>query len=69
MSELLLLDLELECAELSAINAESIGWLPLVDDEGLCAYLHVGDPNELVIEVVGAPDAGMAGMSVLLVGW
>ena len=33
------------------------------------AYLHLGDPEALVIEVVGVPDAGMAAMNVLLVGW
>lgn len=49
-------------ADLAAIEAESIGWLPLGDD----AYLHVGDPEALVIEVVGVPRDGDA---VLLVGW
>ena len=52
-------------AELAAIEAESIGWLPL--EEG--AYLHMGEPEALVITVTGLPDAGMAGMNVLLVGW
>ena len=33
------------------------------------AYLHVGDPDALVITVVGVPDAGMAGMNVLLLSW
>lgn len=65
MSEALLLDLQIELTELAAIEAESIGWLPLGDG----AYLHVGDPEALVIEVVGVPDTGMAGMNVLLVGW
>ena len=51
-------------AELAAIEAESIGWLPMGDG----AYLHVGDPEALVITVVGVPEAGMAGMNVLLVG-
>ena len=53
-------------AELANIEAESIGWLPL--DDGV--YLHMGKPDEedVVITVVGAPDAGMAGMNVLLVG-
>lgn len=55
---------EAELQELAAIEAESIGWLPL----GEGAYLHVGDPEALVINVVGVPDAGMAGMNVLLVG-
>lgn len=63
MSELLL-ELQAEMAELAAIEAESIGWLPMGDG----VYLHVGDPEALVIEVVGVPDAGMAGMNVLLVG-
>lgn len=53
-------------AELAAIRAESIGWLPL----GPGAYLHVGEtpePHEdMVIEVVGIPDVQMAGMNVLL---
>ena len=63
----LVLDLQAEMAELAAIEAESIGWLPL----GEGAYLHVGDPDEeeTVITVVGVPDAGMAGMNVLLVEW
>ena len=50
--------------ELAAIEAESIGWQPLGDG----AYLHLGKPEALVIEVVGVPDAGMAGMNVLLMG-
>jgi len=37
--------------ELVAIEAESIGWLPL----GEGAYLHVGDPEGDVITVVGVP--------------
>jgi hypothetical protein len=64
MSELLL-DRPAKLAELDAIEAESIGWLPLGDG----AYLHVGDPEALVITVVGVPEVGMAGMNVLLVGW
>lgn len=53
-------------AELAAIEAESIGWQPLGDG----AYLHVGDPDEeeVAITVTGVPEAGMAGMNVLLVG-
>ena len=64
MSEVIL-DLQAELQELAAIEAESIGWLPL----GEGAYLHVGDPDALVIDVVGVPDAGMAGMNVLLLSW
>ena len=62
MSESLLLNLEMELADLVAIEAESIGWLPLGDG----AYLHVGDPQALVITVVGVPRDGDA---VLLVEW
>lgn len=58
------LDLAAELLEFEAIEAEAIGWLPL----GEGAYLHLGDPEALVIEVVGVPDAGMTGMNVLLVG-
>ncbi len=60
-----LLDPQAERQELAAIEAESIGWLPLGDG----AYLHFGKPEEeeMVIAVVGVPDAGMAGMNVLLV--
>ena len=60
----LLLELQAELQELAAIEAESISWLPLGDS----AYLHIGDPDALVIDVVGVPDAGMAGMNVLWVG-
>ena len=65
MSELVL-DLQAELQELVAIEAESIGWLPL----GEGAYLHVGDPDEeeIVITVVGVPEVGMVGGNVLLVG-
>jgi len=53
-------------AELAAIEAESIGWLPLAEN----AYLHLGKPEEeeIVITVVGVPEAGMVEMNVLLVG-
>ena len=63
----MILDLRAETTELTAIEAESIGWLPLGDG----AYLHVGDPDEeeVVITVTGVPEAGMAGMNVLWVGW
>ena len=57
------LDLQAELQELAAIEAESIGWLPL----GEGAYLHVGDPDALVITVVGVPEGGMVGMNVFLV--
>ena len=53
-------------SELAAIEAESIGWLPLGDG----AYLHLGKPDEeeIVITVVGVPEVGMAGVNVLWVG-
>jgi hypothetical protein len=53
-------------AELDAIRAEALGWLPL--DVG--AYFHQGLKPEseeaVVIEVVGIPDVQMAAMNVLL---
>lgn len=57
-----LIHIEAEQLDLAAIEAESIGWLPLGDG----ANLHVGDPDALVIDVVGVPDEAMAGMNVLL---
>lgn len=62
----LLIDPDELKTELAAIEAESIGWLPL----GNGAYLHLGKPEEegVVITVVGVPEEGMAGMNVLLVG-
>ena len=66
LKPLLITEAELQ-AELAAIEAESIGWLPLGDG----AYLHLGKPEEekMVITVVGVPEVGMAEMNVLLVGW
>jgi len=40
---------------LAEVAAESIGWLPLGDG----AYLHVGDPDALVIGVVGVGEVGV----------
>ena len=62
----LVLDLQAELQELAAIEAESIGWLPL----GEGAHLHVGNPEEeeIVITVTGVPEVGMAGVNVLWVG-
>lgn len=51
-------------AELAAIEASSIGWLPL----GEGGYLHQGKPDEEAVTVVGVPEVGMAGMNVLWVG-
>jgi hypothetical protein len=51
--------------ELKAIQAESIGWLPL----GQGVYLHRGAQSDteldLVIEVVGVADSNMADLNVL----
>ena len=51
--------------ELKAIQAESIGWLPL----GQGVYLHrgasIGIEQDSVVEVVGIADAGMEGLNVL----
>lgn len=62
-----LIDLSALAMECAAIEAEALGWQPLGDG----VYLHLGKPEEedVVITVVGVPDAGMAGMNVLLVGW
>jgi hypothetical protein len=53
-------------AELEALQAEAMGWLPL--DAG--AYFHHGLKSEseeaVVIQMVGIPDVQMAGMNVLL---
>jgi hypothetical protein len=60
--------------ELKEIEAESIGWILL----GVDAYLHLPvvftttetdeATSQEVINVVGVPDASMAGMNVLLLG-
>jgi hypothetical protein len=52
----------LDQQDLDQIEAESIGWIPL--EEG--AYLHVGQEDDTVVQVVGVPDASMAGVNVLL---
>ena len=48
-------------AELAFIKTESIGWIPL--EQG--AYLHLGDPNATVIEVVGIAKEEMSSSNVL----
>ena len=58
----LLIDSDELKAELAAIEAESMGWIPL--DDGV--YLHLGSDKE-VVEIVGFADAGMAGANVLWV--
>lgn len=59
-----LLDMEAELQELAAIQAESIGWLPL----GEGTYLHVANPDAPVIMVVGVPASAPQGANVLLLG-
>jgi hypothetical protein len=49
--------------ELQAIQAESIGWIAIGGE-----YLHVGDTEDQVIEVVGLATASMAGANVLWLG-
>jgi hypothetical protein len=63
-------------ADLAALEAEAMGWLPLASAEGEQGYLHLGDPlvlcrslypdEEVDIDVVGVADAGMANLNVLL---
>ena len=48
-------------AELAQIKAESIGWIPL--EQG--AYLHLGEPNATVIDVVGVAKEEMSSSNVL----
>ena len=47
--------------ELSQIQAESIGWIPL--EEGV--YLHIGDENATEVLVVGVSQAGAAVLLVI----
>jgi hypothetical protein len=49
--------------ELAQIEAESIGWTPLLEG----AYLHIGS-GEPVIQVVGVPKAEMDGSNILWLG-
>ena len=56
-----------EMQALDDIAAEAMAWQPLAEG----AYLHLGhcsDEDELVINVVGVPDAGLAGVCLLLTG-
>lgn len=48
--------------ELEALEAESIGWLPL----GEGAYLHLSDPNAVTITVVGVAQMPAEGENILL---
>ena len=49
--------------ELTAIQGESISWIPL--EEGV--YLYVGSDETEIIEVVGIPTTDMQGLTVLMV--
>jgi hypothetical protein len=46
----------LDLADLDALKAESLGWLPL--DAG--AYLHVSDEAAAEVIITGVPQAGAA---------
>ncbi len=48
-------------AELAQIQAEAIGWQALGDG----AYLHVGDPDAQVIDIVGVVSADMADLNLV----
>jgi hypothetical protein len=50
-------------AELAAIQAESIGWMPL--EEGV--YLHVSDENVTEVLIVGLARTDMQSSNVLWV--
>lgn len=76
--ELLVTPQELH-ADLAQLQVEALGWLLLATAEGEQGYLHLGDPlvlcrslnntdEEIVIDVVGVVDTGMAGVNVLWVG-
>ena len=75
-----LLDWPTELQELRMLQAEALGWQPVAPG----AYLHLAQPSVeggaapatadaaqvvTVIDVVGVPDAAMAGLNVLLLGW
>ena len=75
-----LLDWPTELQELRMLQAEALGWQPVAPG----AYLHLAQPSAdggaaaatadaaqvvAVIDVVGVPDAAMAGLNVLLLGW
>ena len=72
-----LLDWPTELQELRMLQAEALGWQPVAPG----AYLHLAQPSAdaaattdaaqvvAVIDVVGVPDAAMAGLNVLLLAW
>ena len=75
-----LLDWPTELQELRMLQAEALGWQPVAPG----AYLHLAQPSAeggaepatadaaqvvAVSDVVGVPDAAMAGLNVLLLGW
>jgi len=48
-------------AELAQIQAEAIGWQALGDG----AYLHAGDPDAQVIDIVGVVSSDMADLNLV----
>ena len=78
-----LLDWPTELQELRMLQAEALGWQPVAPGAYLHlaqpsaeggaapATAATADAAQVVavIEVVGVPDAAMAGLNVLLLGW
>ncbi|MCZ2107578.1 MAG: hypothetical protein LC106_09385 [Burkholderiales bacterium] len=78
-----LLDWPTELQELRMLQAEALGWQPVAPGAYLhlaqpsaeggsaAATAATADAAQVVavIDVVGVPDAAMAGLNVLLLGW
>ena len=78
-----LLDWPTELQELRMLQAEALGWQPVAPGaylhlaqpsaEGAAAPATAATADAAqvvaVIDVVGVPDAAMAGLNVLLLGW
>ena len=78
-----LLDWPTELQELRMLQAEALGWQPVAPGAYLhlaqpsaeggaaSAIAATADAAQVVavIDVVGVPDAAMAGLNVLLLGW
>lgn len=78
-----LLDWPTELQELRMLQAEALGWQPVAPGAYLhlaqpsaeggaaAATTATADAAQVVavIDVVGVPDAAMAGLNVLLLGW
>ena len=78
-----LLDWPTELQELRMLQAEALGWQPVArgaylhlaqpsaEGGAAAATTATADAAQVVavIDVVGVPDAAMAGLNVLLLGW